>query len=75
MTTPGRDEARVDKAIRKRTRRPALAPALVIARAGDRLMVTKLDCLGHSLEQLIALSNDLQVKGVDTSTAVGRMFF
>jgi len=38
-------------------------------------MVTKLDCLGHSLEQLIALSNDLQVKGVDTSTAVGRMFF
>lgn len=47
-------------------------------------MVTKLDRLGRSLEHLIALAGQLQDRGVDlvvldqgidTSTAVGRMFF
>ena len=47
-------------------------------------MVTKLDRLGRSLEHLIALSKDLQERkvdlvvldqGIDTSTAIGRMFF
>jgi DNA invertase Pin-like site-specific DNA recombinase len=47
-------------------------------------VVTKLDWLGRSLEHLIDLSNDLQARdvdlvvldqGIDTSTAVGRMFF
>ena len=47
-------------------------------------MVTKLDRLGRSLEHLIELSGQLQERGVDlvvldqgidTSTAVGRMFF
>ena len=47
-------------------------------------MVTKLDRLGRSLEHLISLSGDLQAdgidlvvldQGIDTSTAVGRMFF
>ncbi len=47
-------------------------------------MVTKLDRLGRSLEHLIELSNQLQAggvdlvvldQGIDTSTAVGRMFF
>lgn len=47
-------------------------------------MITKLDRLGRSLERLITLSRDLQARGVDlvvldqgidTSTAVGRMFF
>jgi DNA invertase Pin-like site-specific DNA recombinase len=55
-----------------------------MARAGDQLVITKLDRLGRSLEHLIALSRDLQARGVDlvvldqgidTSTAVGRMFF
>ena len=45
-------------------------------------MITKLDRLGRSLEHLIALSKDLQARGVDlivldqgidTSTALGRM--
>lgn len=53
-------------------------------RPGDQLVVTKLDRLGRSLEHLIALSKQLQERGVDlvvldqgidTSTAVGRMFF
>ncbi len=47
-------------------------------------MVTKLDRLGRSLEHLIELSKTLEARGVDlvvldqgidTSTAVGRMFF
>jgi len=47
-------------------------------------VITKLDRLGRSLEHLIALAKELQARGVDlvvldqgidTSTAVGRMFF
>ncbi len=47
-------------------------------------MVTKLDRLGRSLEHLIDLSKGLQARsvdlvvldqGIDTSTAIGRMFF
>ena len=69
----------------KLARRPELDKALLSAnRAGDQLVITKLDRLGRSLEHLIELSNflaqrgvDLVVldQGIDTSTAVGRMFF
>ena len=47
-------------------------------------MVTKLDRLGRSLENLIAVSNELREhqvdlvvldQGIDTSTAIGGMFF
>lgn len=65
--------------------RPELDKALLSAnRAGDQLVVTKLDRLGRSLEHLIELSKQLKAKGVDlvvldqgidTSTAVGQMFF
>ncbi|MDR6688304.1 DNA invertase Pin-like site-specific DNA recombinase [Arthrobacter sp. 1088] len=57
---------------------------LSVNRAGDQLVVTKLDRLGLSLENLIDLSRMLQERGVDllvldqgidTSTALGRMFF
>ena len=53
-------------------------------RPKDQLVVTKLDRLGRSLEHLMELSNSLQGcgvdlvvldQGIDTSTAVGRMFF
>ena len=58
--------------------------ALLVLREGDQLAITKLDRLGRSLAHLIALSAELQQRGVDlvvldqgidTSTAVGRMFF
>ncbi len=73
-----------DKASGKLARRPELDEALRGLRAGDQLVVTKLDRLGRSLEHLIDLSHDLQGRevdlvvldqGIDTSTAVGRMFF
>lgn len=63
---------------------PSLQALLSANRAGDQLVVTKLDRLGRSLENLIELSKQLQAKGVDlvvldqgidTSTAVGKMFF
>jgi len=74
----------IDKANGKLARRPELDNALHAAREGDQLVVTELDRLGRSLEHLIDLSEDLEHRGVDlvvldqgidTSTAVGRMFF
>jgi len=85
LTTAGCEQIFVDHASGKLARRPELDKALVAAgRAGDQLVVTKLDRLGRSLEHLIDLSNELQTigvdlvvldQGIDTSTAVGRMFF
>lgn len=74
----------VDKASGKLTRRPELDNALRTARAGDQLVVTKLDRLGRSLEHLIQIGRDLDERGIalvvlsqgiDTSTPAGRMFF
>lgn len=74
----------IDKASGKLARRPELDKALLVAREGDQLVITKLDRLGRSLEHLIELSKQLQERdvhlvvldqGIDTSTAVGRMFF
>ena len=74
----------VDTASGKLASRPKLDEALAMAESGDQLVVTKLDRLGRSLEHLIALSRELQARGVDlvvldqgidTSTDVGRMFF
>lgn len=85
LTTAGCDEVFIDRASGKLAGRPELAKALLSAnRAGDQLVITKLDRLGRSLEHLIELSGQLQARGVDlvvldqgidTSTAVGRMFF
>jgi len=84
LAAAGCEQVFVDTASGKLTRRPELDQALLVARAGDQLVVTKLDRLGRSLEHLIDLSNGLQARrvdlvvldqGIDTSTAVGRMFF
>jgi len=84
LTAAGCDHVFCDKTSGKLARRPALDKALMIARAGDQLVITKLDRRGRSLDHLIDLSADLQARGVDlvvldqgidTSTAVGRMFF
>jgi DNA invertase Pin-like site-specific DNA recombinase len=85
LTAAGCDPIYIDKASGKLAKRPGLDKALLSAnREGDQIVVTKLDRLGRSLEHLIALSKELESKGVDlvvldqgidTSTPVGRMFF
>ncbi len=85
LTTAGCQEIFIDTASGKLATRPQLEKALLTAnRPGDQLVVTKLDRLGRSLEHLIELSKHLQDRGVDlvvldqgidTSTALGRLFF
>ncbi len=84
LKAAGCEQIFTDKASGKLARRPELDKALLVAREGDQLVVTKLDRLGRSLENLIELAKDLHSRGVDlvvldqgidTSTAVGRMFF
>src|ERR1700739_4019762 len=66
LTAASCDEVFIDKAFGKLARRPELDKALLSAnRAGDHLVVTKLDRLGRSLEHLIELSKLLQERGVD----------
>lgn len=64
--------------------RPGLMAALDFVRAGDSLVIWKLDRLGRSIQGLIALAADLSNRGVDfrsltdgfdTSTASGRLLF
>lgn len=66
------------------TERPGLAKALEIARAGDALVVWKLDRIGRSLAHVVGLVSDLQKQGiglkvltgdVDTTTTTGRLVF
>lgn len=85
LVAAGCDQVFIDTASGKLARRPELDKALLSAnRGGDQLVVTKLDRLGRSLEHLIELSKQLDAagvdlvvldQGIDTSTAVGRMFF
>ncbi|MBS2037936.1 recombinase family protein [bacterium] len=64
--------------------RPGLARALEILRAGDTLVVWKLDRLGRNVKHLVHLvaqlqEQDIQFKSltdnIDTSTTSGRFFF
>jgi DNA invertase Pin-like site-specific DNA recombinase len=73
-----------DRASGKNMERPGLEEALSFLRAGDTLVVWKLDRLGRSLPDLIKTIDDLKKRGVkfhsieeqiNTDTAVGKMFF
>ncbi len=85
LVAAGCEQIYLDHASGTLARRPELDKALLSAnRTGDQLVITKLDRLGRSLENLIDLSHQLQDKqvdlvvldqGIDTSTAVGRLFF
>ena len=85
LSAAGCEVVFVDSASGKLASRPGLEKALLSAnRAGDQLVVTKLDRLGRSLENLIHLSKRLQCagvdlvvldQGIDTSTPLGTMFF
>ena len=64
--------------------REGLERAMAALRAGDSLVVWKLDRLGRSLSNLVALINDLRDKGIgfrslqeniDTTSGVGKLVF
>jgi DNA invertase Pin-like site-specific DNA recombinase len=67
-----------------RAERPGLTRTLELVRAGDVLVVWKLDRLGRSVKDLVHLVGELAQRGVhfksltdsiDTSTPAGRFFF
>ena len=71
-----------DTASGSSAKRPELARCLTSMRAGDVLVVWKLDRLGRSLSHLVAVLSDLQGRGVaflslteaiDTENAAGRL--
>jgi DNA invertase Pin-like site-specific DNA recombinase len=72
-----------DTASGSSAKRPELARCLASLRAGDVLVVWKLDRLGRSLSHLVAVLSDLQGRGVaflsllteaiDTGNAAGRL--
>ena len=74
----------LDKASGARDDRPGLRACLAYLRAGDRLVVWKLDRLGRSLPHLLAIVADLKARGVafrsltermDTTTPHGELLF
>ena len=76
-----------DMASGKRDDRPGLAAILKAARAGDTLIVWKLDRLGRDLRHLVNTVHDLEKRGIafkvlsgqgaeiDTTTPAGKMVF
>ncbi len=67
-----------------RRNRPQFKKALKHLRKGDVLVVWKLDRLGRNLEELVRLINDFTergielkslTEGIDTTTAIGRLFY
>jgi len=73
-----------DQASGAKTQRPGLAETLSHLRAGDVLVIWKLDRLGRSVKGLVDLVGDLAGRGVqfksltdgiDTTTPAGRFFF
>ncbi len=84
LAAAGCDELFIDKASGKLASRPELDAAMRHLRVGDVLVITRLDRLGRSVKHLAALAVELQERkiglrvlqqGIDTTTAVGRLFF
>ena len=80
----GVDRVFIDRASGTLTERPGLRSALGCARAGDSLVVWRLDRLGRSLRHLIEVVRDLEERGItlvslneslDTSTPGGKLIF
>ena len=84
LATAGCEKSFSDHPSGTLARRPALDEALSYLRAGDTLVVTKLDRLGRSVRNLKQIADDLQTRqvglrtvsqGIDTTTPGGRLFF
>ena len=84
LTAAGAERIWTEHMSGSRDDRPELAALLDYARAGDVLMVWRLDRLGRSLPHLLTVVADLDARGVelrsltesiDTTTAGGRLVF
>lgn len=84
LTAAGCDKLYSDKLSGAKFDRPGLVDALAHARAGDWLVIWKLDRLGRSMKGLVELAGELSAHGVDlrsltdgidTATATGRLVF
>ena len=84
LTRAGCERIFSDHASGGRGDRVGLADALSHLRAGDTLVVWKLDRLGRTVRQLVDFTAELRAKeinfasltdGIDTGTAAGRFFF
>jgi len=80
----GCEQVYEDRVSGTKARRPGLEQALSHLRAGDTLVVWRLDRLGRSLRHLIDTVTDLQEKGIgfkslqesiDTTTSGGKLVF
>jgi len=63
LSSAGCEKLFVDRASGTLAKRPALTEALGYLRAGDTLVVTKLDRLGRSVKNLKEISDQLQEPG------------
>ncbi len=84
LTQAGCERIFSDRASGTKAQRPGLAETLSHLRAGDVLVIWKLDRLGRSVKGLVDLVGDLAGRGVqfksltdgiDTTTPAGRFFF
>ncbi|OSN07794.1 DNA-invertase [Lonsdalea iberica] len=84
LISAGCDQIFEDRMSGKVENRPGLKRALKCMEKGDSLIVWKLDRLGRSVKNLIALISELHERGIhfrsltdsiDTGTAMGRFFF
>lgn len=80
----GCSEIYQEKVSSRKAQRPELEHALKALRAGDTMVVWKLDRLGRSLTELIKIVSELRAKNIyfesvsdklDTETAMGKLFF
>ncbi|MCY5399624.1 recombinase family protein [Salmonella enterica subsp. enterica serovar Typhimurium] len=84
LTSANCDRIFEDRISGKIANRPGLKRALKYVNKGDTLVVWKLDRLGRSVKNLVALISELHERGahfhsltdsIDTSSAMGRFFF
>lgn len=62
-----------EKVSSRKADRPGLAAALDYVRAGDTLVVWKLDRLGRSTRELLAIADDLHARGVRLQILTGTL--
>ena len=84
LTEAGADKVFIEKITGTKASRPELDRLREQMRAGDTLVITRLDRLGRSTRDLLAISSELEEKGVElevleqninTKTPEGKLFF